>query len=135
MNRSGSVLVEVVALLFVAGLIAAVAIPDYDAQRPEARQRAIIASLKTVRSAIDRYWSDHGATYPTLEALRTLERPERDSGVLENMYNYLRRIPDNPFTEGNRVGHFSSPVGVSDWVYDPTTGVFQANDTEAHRAL
>ncbi|NOT00125.1 MAG: hypothetical protein HOP29_05815 [Phycisphaerales bacterium] len=135
MERRASALVEVIALFFIAGLIAAVAIPDYDVKRPEIQQKALIASLKTVRSAIDRYWADHGASYPSLEALESLDGAEPTVGPPSDMEVYLRHMPANPFTRGNRVGLPSAPVGTTDWVYDPATGVFKPNDAEERRAL
>lgn len=130
-----SVIVEVLTLLFIVGLLAAVAIPDFDDQKPEVRLRALITSLETVRTAIDRTWSDHNAVYSSLEEINALEKPDRSFGFRAGLAIHLDKMPDNPFTNGNHVGRTTDPVGTSDWVYDPTTGVFKANDNEQHRAL
>ena len=135
MRKSASVVVEVLAVLFVFGLVAAVAIPDFDRQKPEVQLNAMIKSLETVRTALDRYWGDHGAAYPTAEDLNGLGNPTRLFRDHTPLSAYLNGVPEKPFTHGNRVGPITDPVGSSDWVYDPATGVFKANDGQEHRAL
>lgn len=135
MNRSASVIVEVLAVLFVVGILAVVAIPDNERQRPGTQQRALIASLERVRTALDRYWGDHDATYPSLDDLRSLVRPPGAPKTRSALGAYLNRLPDNPFTSGNRVAPDEDPVGSSDWIYNPEDGVFKANDNIEHRAL
>lgn len=135
MRKSASIVVEVLALLFIAGLVAAVAIPDFDCEKPEVRLNGVITSLETVRTAIDRYWGDHDAVYPTLENFNELRNPARSFRFRIGLAAYLDKIPENPFTHGNRVGVITDPVGSSDWIYNSATGVFKANDREEHRAL
>ena len=77
MRRSASVVVEVLALIFVVGLVVAVALPDFDCDKPEVRLRALITSLETVRTALGRYWGDHGAVYPAPEEIGRASCRER----------------------------------------------------------
>lgn len=135
MRKSASVVVEVLALIFIVGLAVAVAVPDSDRDQPAMRLRALITSLETVRTALDRYWGDHGATYPTPEEINGLRNPPHAFRFRSGLAAYLDRIPDNPFTKGNSVGLITTPAGSSDWIYDPRAGVFKANDSEENRAL
>ncbi len=135
MRKPASIVVEVFAILFVAGLVAAIAIPDFDSEQPEVQLKAVITSLETARTALDRYWGDHAATYPTLDEINELSTTTGAFRIRTGFAAYLDAIPDNPFTKGNRVGLITDPVGSSDWIYDPVTGVFKANDSQAHRAL
>ncbi len=136
MKDSASVFVEVLAVLFIAGLLAVVAIPDFDRTEPDTQHKALITALEQVRTALDRYWGDHNATYPALEQLQSaVERPSTSFKPRSSLAAYLQRIPDNPFSSGNRVEPIETPVGACDWVYDASSGVFKANDGEQNRAL
>ncbi len=140
----GSVVVEFVAVLFMLGVVAVVAIPDSEGKKAsDADLSCVVQSLSDVRSAINRYWTDHDAEFPTLEQMSALSAaPESAAwGRSPVMGDYLERMPDNPFTGGNRVGPMDAKPGdlvesnAYDWVYDPVTGVFKANDTIEHRQL
>jgi len=134
MKRTGSIVAEVLSVIFVLGLIVAVVLPDrYD--DPPSAERLIISRLETVRTALDRYWGDHAETFPTQEELDLLRGPTRSLRGHTGLASYLDGIPENPFTRGNRIGLITDPVGSSDWVYDPAQGVFKANDSEETRAL
>lgn len=135
MKQRASVIVEVVALLFVVGLLAAVAIPDYDENCPQLRERVLIGSLKTVRTALQRYWGDHNAVYPSFEELDALRQVSLGARPRAGLAAFLERLPENPYTQGNRLGLPQEPVGATDWVYDPHTGAFKANDSQAHRDM
>ncbi|MEE9294732.1 MAG: hypothetical protein V3W34_07210 [Phycisphaerae bacterium] len=135
MKRTASVFVELIALLFIAGLVAVVAIPDQRPTKPESQHRALISALERVRTALDRYWGDHNARYPTIEEMQTLPEAAKASRARIELAAYLGGVPDNPFTGGSAVAPLDAPVGWSDWVYEPQTGVFKANDSIVHRAL
>lgn len=134
MKTTGSVLVEVLSILFMLGVFAVVAIPDFEGDPSDPRPRALMTALDDVRAALDRYRDDHGGNYPGLETLQVLESSEAADGV-GPLVGYLDGIPDNPFTNGKRIGSTDEEAGASDWVYDSTTGVFKANDCLEHRAL
>ncbi len=135
MKRTASIFVELLALLFVVGLVAVVAIPDHGPTKPESQHRALISALERVRTAIDKYWGDHDAHYPTIEEIQTLAEAASASRTRIELAAYLDGMPDNPFTGGASVAPLDAPVGQSDWVYEPQTGVFKANDSTDHRAL
>ena len=136
MRRSASILVDVVAVLFVMGLLAAVAIPDRESLKPEAEQRTkLINRLERVRTAVDRYWGDHDAAYPALEDIQAMSEPNPRRTTRSGLSAHLDRIPDNPFTDQNRVAPMDAPVGTSDWVYDDDSGIFKANHSAEHRSL
>jgi len=135
MKKPGSVVVEVLSVLFVLGLVIAIVVPDGHGRVATVPHRATITRLETVRSALFRYWADHGATYPALHDLDALRDEPRTGRSRSGLGAYLERIPDNPNTEGNRIGSITDPLGASDWVYDADSGVFKANDSEATRAL
>ncbi len=124
-------------MFFVVGLLAVVAIPDREIGTPQDSQqrKILIDRLERLRTALGRYWGDHDAAYPTLEELQGLSEPAAKHKVRAGFTAYLDRVPDNPFTEDNRIAPMDAPVGDSDWVYDHPTGVFKANDSVEHRSL
>lgn len=128
-------MIDVIAILFVVGLAAMVAIPEQDQGKPELRQKALISALEQVRTAIDHYWGDHNASYPSHEDILTLQSSIKPSKTKIGLSNYLNRLPDNPFTNENSVGSPDTPPGESDWIYDASTGTFKANDSAEHRKL
>ena len=134
MKIRGSVLVEVLSVLFMLGVFAVVAIPDFKDDPPDPRPRALMAALDEVRTALGRYRDDHDGVCPGLETLQVLDGSSRSVGS-RPLVGYLDRVPDNPFTNGNHVGSTDEEAGASDWVYDSVTGAFKANDSAEHRAL
>lgn len=133
MKTKGSVLVEVLSVLFMLGVFAVVAIPDFKEDPLDPRPKVLMAALDEVRTALDRYRDDHDGAYPSLEALQVLEGSSSSVGS-RALVGYLERILDNPFTNGNHVGSTNEETGATDWVYDSVTGVFKANDSAEHRA-
>ena len=117
------------------GLVLAVVLPDVRYDDPGVRRKVLLTSFQRVRPALDRYWADHGASYPSLEEVQALTDPLRPGRSRTDLTACLDGVPKNPFSQGNSVGPMSAPVGAFDWVYDPLTGLFKANDTEENRAL
>lgn len=135
MRRSASIIVEVLAVLFVVGLLAVVAIPDPKRPAPDSQHRSLIANLERVRTGIGRYWGDHNACYPSLELIQQWSRLPANSNAADGADRYIEGIPFNPYSNGNHIAGVETPIGESDWVYDPTTGVFKANDSVENQAL
>lgn len=135
MKNKGLALIEVVALLFVAGVVAAVAIPETRTATPEHQTRALIDALEDVRTAVEQYRRDHGADFPTLQMLDELTESARTLRSRQGFAAYLDRLPVNPFTNGKQIAPTNAPIGTADWVYDPESGIFKANDTAQHRDL
>lgn len=63
-NRSGFTLVEILIVVIILGILAAVAIPQFGDSTDDAREASLNASLAQMRSAIELYYHQHGADYP-----------------------------------------------------------------------
>ncbi len=135
MKRTATTIIEVLAILFVVGLAAVVAIPEQDIEESKLQQKALISALEQVRTAIDRYWGEHGAAYPSYDELSALEVTTKVARGEGSLGNYLNRLPDNPYCENNVVGDSDTPIGETAWIYDASTGTFKANDSVDHRKL
>ena len=63
-KHSGFSLVELVIVIVILGIIAAVAIPRISSGTRNAGESALRADLQTLRNAIDWYYAEHNTTFP-----------------------------------------------------------------------
>jgi len=99
----GFTLIELIIVIAIIGILAAIAVPAMQTAPIKAREAVVRADLYQMRSCIDQYLADKGV-YP--ESLETLV----DSG-------YLRFLPADPFTgrtEGAWVEIAAEPTDLED---------------------
>lgn len=118
-RRSGFTLVELVVVVLIMGIIAAVALPKMATSTGTAKTNSAKSSLSVVRDAIELYKADNGG-YPA------------NTGVLTP---YLKGpFPSCPIGNLNaNVAASSSTVnaasGTEGWAYNSATGDFWINST------
>ncbi|HET7903802.1 MAG TPA: prepilin-type N-terminal cleavage/methylation domain-containing protein [Candidatus Eisenbacteria bacterium] len=119
MNRkhgeSGFTLIELVIVIVILGILAAVAIPKYEDMREQARVATIKGQLGSIRSAIAIQYARNAlngsATFPKLDGTIFAEG----------------RVPKEPVTNSDAVKTTPGIDGVGGWQYNSTTGVVKAN--------
>lgn len=86
-NNKGFTLVEVLIVMSIVGILAAIAVPSFKRHTIKARETVLLEDLYQMRSAIDAHFADN-ASYP-------------DS--LEDLVDkhYLRSLPVDPFTKSS----------------------------------
>jgi prepilin-type N-terminal cleavage/methylation domain-containing protein len=57
-------LVELLVVIIIIGILAAVAIPQFGDASTDAKKSALKENLRTLRSAIEKYYHDHNSAYP-----------------------------------------------------------------------
>lgn len=122
----GFTLIEIIVIITVLGIIAAVSIPRYADVAGESKKAACRRSLNELRSAISIYYSEKAAVtgYPVWPELDTLSE---FGAVLAS------DIPPNPFQPNapdSIVEGFVPGVIVGDrggWAYKPSTGQIWPN--------
>jgi prepilin-type N-terminal cleavage/methylation domain-containing protein len=131
-NQKGFTLIEIVIIIVVLGILAAVAIPKYQDITGEAKEAACRASLGALRSGITIYYANTAVTtgaaiWPTLNQLGTY-------GVV-----MAQGLPPNPYqTEANNQDSIVTGVTKGTivgtrggWAYDAATGEVWPNTSTA----
>src|SRR5262249_59170974 len=112
--QSGFTLIELVIVIVILGILAAVAIPKYEDMREEARVATLKGQLGSIRSAIAIQYARNAlngsATFPTL------------NGAIFADGN----VPKEPINRSNAVKTTPGVDNAGGWVYSSTTGVVKA---------
>jgi general secretion pathway protein G len=152
-KRNGFTLVEILIVVVILSILAAIVIPQFSDASEEAKLSTLVSDLQTVRSQIQLYKLQHKAQLPGTQGLEfnvAMTKYTDSDGKLvatqapaTNVYGpYIQRMPENPFKTGdsdaNAVTTGTSAAtgdGSGGWYYNTTTGAFNANDSTPHAGL
>jgi general secretion pathway protein G len=135
MRRSAFTLVELLIVVIILGILAAVVIPQFTDSTADARMSSLATNLQTIRGQIDLYKLQHNGSYPgqaTFAAQMTSKTDADGTVNATGKYGpYLQRIPTNPFTVGGTGNDVTNTAAATNkaWYYDATAGTFKANDS------
>jgi type II secretion system protein G len=137
-RRVGFTLIEVLIVVALMAVLAAVIIPQFSDSTTDAKRSTLEYNLRTLRQQIQVYRIDHNGLYPelknkALEQLTTKTDVEGNPG--SDFGPYIRAdLPLNPFNLSNEVkaGSGTGPVagGNVGWQYDEATGQIWPNNSE-----
>ena len=140
--KRGFTLVEILIVVVILGILAAIVIPQFTEASTEAKLSSLCSDLQTVRSQVELYKVQHnndakpgtatGVTFAQAMTMTTdLNGALATTG--ETYGPYLQSIPKNPFTDTNTVkigtALADAPgTGTEAWFFNTANGDFRAND-------
>lgn len=127
--REGFTLVELLIIVAIIGILAAIVIPEFTGHIQQARESAVKDNLRILRETIERYAADHNGIPPGYQSGNPAALPTQSAlrfQVLQS--NYLNEIPENSFNNLNTVLMIANDVsfpteasGDYGWIYKPQT--------------
>ncbi len=140
-RKSGFTLVEILIVVVILGILAAIVIPQFSSASEAAKASSLKSTLQTVRSQLELFQVQHGGAYPPamvdgsggLPTWRVMTTKHgiadgadfangvNDSDItyatsdILNLGPYLQKFPANPFANG-------SATVTNHWFYNPDTG-------------
>jgi general secretion pathway protein G len=145
--KSGFTLVEILIVVVILGILAAIVIPQFTEASTEAKLSSLCTDLQTVRSQIELYKVQHNDLLPGETTGVTFEQALTSktdiAGALDaaGAYGpYLQKIPTNQFNDKSDVRMDGAAAGANTqgWRFGTTgvtEGFFQADDNAEHGAL
>ena len=155
-DRVGFTLVEVLIVVVIMGILAAIVIPQFGRASDDSRHAATVHDLQELRDTIQLYRSQHqgrlpgvAGSYPDTVFAEQLTLPTNEAGERSTDANQgfgdprfprgsylMNRLPPNPFNRSNRVRTVTAfppaaPGGLSPsdpgWIYEITSGRLKVN--------
>jgi len=136
MKAKGFTLVEILIVVVILGILAAIVIPQFTEASTEAKTSSLCTDLQTLRSQIELYKIQHNDDPPTLANFvdQMTKQSDIDGNVPpaagQPVYGpYIQKIPTNQFNDLNTVQN-NGTIGDDSggWEYVETTGQINADD-------
>lgn len=129
MKAAGFTLIEILVVVALLAILAAVVIPQFGTAADDARETALRGDLMGMRKQLQLYRIHHAGNYPT--TLNQLTQKTDVNGDEGGSFGpYMQALPVNPFTETNDIQTGAKGNGSQAWYYNATTGEFYPNDAD-----
>ncbi|MHC4676800.1 MAG: type IV pilin protein [Planctomycetota bacterium] len=121
-------LVEILIVVAILGILAAIALPQFQSHVQEAKEAAAKDNLRILRQQIELYAAQNKGVPPGYPGNNTSIPPVANAFILFMLRNdkYLSAMPENPFNNkatlqmiANDVIFPAEPTGEYGWVYQP----------------
>jgi general secretion pathway protein G len=124
-NARGFTLVEILIVVIILGILAAIVIPQFTNASNDARNNSLSSTLQTVRSQLELFKIQHGDKPPVAAGMWAIMTGKSNTTDTQNVNTsgvfgpYLQQAPVNPLNGQSAVGaSASTTVG---WVYTAST--------------
>lgn len=135
-TKKAFTLVEVLIVVSILGILAAVVIPEFNGHIQQAKESAAKETLRNMRTQIEHYYIEFGAApgYVNNNPDSTTSSILFYVQLISN--KYVRDEPVNPFNDlttiticSNSTDMPESATGTTGWIYKPSSRTFKLNYT------
>jgi general secretion pathway protein G len=127
MNRNkGFTLVEILIVVIILGILAAIVIPQFTEASNEARNSSLQSNLQTLRSQCELYKVQHRDTYPWYDADgntdlagtndRLTGKTDATGAAGGTLGPYMQSVPLNPLANDDAANFADAAGAANDWV-------------------
>lgn len=110
-NQRGFTLLEMMVVVAIIAILAAILIPNFTRARAQAQTAACLGNMKTIATALELYYTDN-ETYPP-----NLAKTPVDSTFAKTMDGYLNQIPVDPAAGAGKYYEISDSQTSGVWSY------------------
>ncbi|MBX2851527.1 MAG: prepilin-type N-terminal cleavage/methylation domain-containing protein [Phycisphaeraceae bacterium] len=141
--RKGFTLVEILIVVVILGILAAIVIPQFTNASDAAKASSAVSQLQTLRSQVELYKNQHNNKYPTgtnglltegWDWTKLTSRTNIDGEVgtsTDHRFGpYMQQVPKNPFVTTTGDAHITMGTAVDGsvgWVLNTTTGLIRVS--------
>ena len=135
--KNGFTLVELIIVVSILGILAAIVIPAFSDNSQQAKEAAAKDILRILRNAVEIYAAQHNGVPPGYQDDDTSNVPDKLFFTVQMIANkqYLSEPPENPITGAITIKVItgSNPLPAPDepemygWLYQPETKTFKLN--------
>lgn len=135
-KAKGFTLVEILIVVVILGILAAIVIPQFTNASESAKASSLVSQLQTIRGQLELYQIQHNGEYPDLSSNwdQITETTDVDGTVQTGGSGafgpYMQQAPVNPFEDTSDVAQADGSLGTAasgvGWVYDVSNGEIQA---------
>ena len=137
--KRGFTLVEILIVVVILGILAAIVIPQFTGASTQAKLSALVSDLQTMRSQVELYKLEHNEQLPSAAAVGfelALTGQTTVLGAAGTDYGpYLQKLPTNQFVDLATFNVADNAVPAGDntfgWSFDSITGETYPNYVDA----
>ena len=132
-NSRGFTLVEILIVVIILGILAAIVIPQFTNASNDARNNSVASTLQTMRSQVELFKIHHADTPPAATALNTVMTGKTNptdttqTAATGTLGPYLQQFPTNPVNGFNTVVNAAGTA--AGWVYTVNGGTYTLSAT------